>query len=638
VTSEDRDLGLGRAITRRDFLNGIAMTAGGLAAAWWAELGPGARAAAAAAPYPPALTGLRGSADGTYEVAHELRDGTIWKKHPAAADTGERYDLVVVGGGLSGLAAAYFFRARAGRRARILILDNHDDFGGHARRNEFSVAGRLLIGYGGTMSIESPKPYSREARRLMTELGIDPPALEARAADPAAYRSLKLGEGIFFDRETFGTDRLVAGAGDRPWREFLADAPLSSAARRDIARVEGANVDYLSGASTQAKRERLSSISYKDFLLTIARVSPDVIPFYQARTHDLYGVGVDAVPALDCWAIGLPGFQGLNLEAGPGGRMSVTAAGEAEEQAEPYHFHFPDGNASVARLLVRSLVPAAMPGRTVEDLVTARANYDRLDAPGADVRIRLGSTAVRARHVGPARRHVEVEYVRDGRLSSVRGAACVLACWNSVIPHLCPELPAAQQDALRYGVKVPLVYTNVALRRWDAFATLRLHAIHAPGAYHTSLNLDSTIQLGRYASARAPEEPIVLHMLRTPCLPGLPAREQHRAGRVELLSTTFETFERQIRDQLARMLGGGGFDPARDIAGITVNRWAHGYAYEYNPLWDPDWPEDRQPCVIARRPFGRIAIANSDAGAYAYTDGAIDQAYRAVDELISAQG
>ena len=157
--------------------------------------------------------------------------------------------------------------------------------------------------------------------------------------------------------------------------------------------------------------------------------------------------------------------------------------------------------------------------------------------------------------------------------------------------------------------------------------------------YHSSVELDEPVDIGAYRASRTPDDPVVVRMLRTPCSPGLSEREQHRAGRTELLQTPFSAFERNIRDQLARVLGGGGFDPARDIAAITVNRWPHGYAYEYNPLWDPDsfFTGGVTPNIIARRRFGRIAIANSDAAAAAYTDQAIDQAYRAVRELSSAE-
>jgi spermidine dehydrogenase len=336
--------------------------------------------------------------------------------------------------------------------------------------------------------------------------------------------------------------------------------------------------------------------------------------------------------------LGFPGFQGLGLEPGAAPHMGFTASGYAATGGSD-KFHFPDGNASIARLLVRSLVPGAIPGRSAQDIVTAPADYGRLDRPGAPVRIRLGSIAVRVRNVGEpgSARAAEVVYSRNGRQAAARGKAMVLACWNMMIPHLCPELPARQKDALRSLVKVPLVYTSVALRNWRAFKALRVHEIHAPGSYHSGVRLNETVDIGGYRSVRSPDDPILIHMMRAPCRPGLDEREQHRIGRAELLATSFEDFERNIRDQLARMLGPGGFDPAADITAITVNRWPHGYAYEYNPLFDPDWSEHEQPHVIGRAPFGRITIANADAGAGAYTDVAIEQAHRAITEVMAIQ-
>ena len=639
----DRTLGMHRRITRRDFLNGMAISAITSGKAFSVLVGfrsvfpqdqPGYD--------PPARTGLRGSHVGSFEVAHQVRDGRFAKQSGKPIDTGESYDLVVVGAGMSGLAAAHFYRARA-QNARILILDNHDDFGGHAKRNEFQVDGRLLVTFGGTVSIDSPFPYSVEARGLLTELGIDPLRLTA-ASDRAAthpYRHLK--PAFFFDRETFGAERLVAGLpgpnnGLSSWEEFAAETPLSPAARADLLRLHVGEVDYFEGLPSKEKKDRLSRISYGDFLRTLVKVDPAVVAFHQTRTHGLYGVGIDAVNALDCWALGYPGFRGLRLEPGAIARMGFTARGAATPQP-PYHFHFPDGNASIVRALVRQLVPGAAPGSTADDLVTARFDYAALDRRPAPVRIRLSSTVVEARHLGAVQHSqaVGILYSRAGRTYRVTGSHVVLACWNIMIPYLCPDLSAAQKEALGYGVKVPLVYTAVALRNWTAFQQLGIQRVTAPGMYHSSVWLEDPVTLGSYnATPHSPEDPVIVRMLRTPCRPELPEREQHRLGHIELFTTPFAQFERNIREQLARVLGPGGFDAARDIAGITVNRWPHGYAYEYNPLFDPEWAPGERPCEIARRRFGRMAIANSDAAAAAYTDQAIDQAYRAVEELLTA--
>lgn len=597
---------------------------------------------------PPVSTGLRGSHTGSFEIAHSLRDGTFWKNAPAPRPLAEKYDLIVVGGGISGLAAAHFYREKAGPGAKILILENHDDFGGHAKRNEFQLGGKVQLLNGGTMLIDSPTPYSPVAAALMTKLGIDPVALDKQCTDHSLYRSLGLGSGVFFDRETFATDRLLQSSrgmeeesaereqNESRWREFLSKAPLTDAARRDILRIETQNTDYLPGLSSAEKKDRLSRISYKDFLLKIAKIDSGAIAFYQTRTNGEWGVGIDAEPALDCWAIGLPGFQGLKLDPGSAPHMSYSGAGYANGGSD--RFHFPDGNASIARLLARDLIPAAVPGHSVEDVVTASVNYARLDSPESATRIRLNSTVVRVRNLAKANGagEVEVTYATGNEVYTVRGGTCVLACWNMAIPYLCPDLPEKQKEALHYLVKVPLVYASVGLRNWTAFQKLGVSNIYCPGAYWNSVSLNWSVNIGEYMSPRSPKEPVLLHLSRTPCKPGLPAREQHKAGRMELLVTTFETFERKIRDQLARTLSPGGFDPARDIAAIIVNRWPHGYGYEYNPLFDPDWPEGEAPHLIGRKLFGRIAIANSDSGATAYTDVAIDQAHRAVSELLSS--
>jgi spermidine dehydrogenase len=632
-------------------LNGVAIGAGGVLASGWLAASASARGSPSPQDLPgydpPTRTGMRGSHPGSFERAHALRDGTE-RIPPVPRATGEQYDLIIVGAGIGGLAAAYFYRARH-PDARMLILDNHDDFGGHAKRNEFRVDGRLLLSNGGTFAIESPFAYSPVARGLLAELGIDPPALARRDNRPQYYH--KLGRGVFFDRETFGADRFVAGlpeaaaagsASTAGWAAFLAQTPLSDAARTDIMRIETGGVDYFPGLTSDAKKDRLSRMSYRDYLLEIVKAHPDVLPFYQTRTHDLFAVGIDAVPALDCWGLGFAGFVGLRLTPGPYERMGYTAKGAATPGQAPYSFHFPDGNASIARILVRRLVPGVLPGNTCDDIVTAPADYRRLDAEGAPLRIRLSSTVVHVEHVGSpaAARTVEVTYARAGEVLTVRGAAVVMASWNMMLPYLIPALPDEQKDALHYGVKVPLVYTKVATRNWRAFARLGVRGIDTPGMYHASIDLDGPVDIGAYRGSRSPAEPVVLSLLRTPCRPGLSEREQHRAGRAELLTTPFATFERNIRDQLARVLGPAGFDPDRDIAAITVNRWPHGYAYEYNPLWDPPdfFAGGVTPNRIARRPFGRITIANSDAAAAAYTDRAIDEAYRAVEELPDSSG
>jgi len=635
----DRRLGEDRPIPRRDFLQGALVGAasalcGPLLRAHADETMTAAGMAAQDQPgyYPPILTGMRGSHPGSFEAAHALRDG---RDAGAGSDTGESYDLVIVGGGISGLSAAHFFRARHGADARILILDNHDDFGGHAKRNEFHMRDGLQLSNGGTLEIDSPRPYSAVSAGLIRELGIDVEALSRRCENRKFYTGLGLHRSAFFDRETFGADHLAVGLGSTPIAHALAHAPLSARARADIERIEEGSVDYLPGVPSADKKLQLSRISYRDFLRDLVKADPKALAYYQPRSHDEWAVGIDAVSALDCWAFGLPGFRGMHLEGGSIARMGYTPSGYKDTGGSTT-LHFPDGNATIARLLVRSLLPDAVPGSSAEDVVTARVDYPLLDRPASTVRLRLSSIVLGAQHLGdPASaREVQVRYVRGGRVQTVRARGCVLACYNAMIPYLVPELPEAQKAALHQLVKSPLVYTSVALRNWQAFSKLAIEQVYAPGSYHSTVHLNPNVNIGSYHSPATPDQPMLLRMVRVPTHPGLSEHEQNKAGRAELLATPFATFERTIRDQLARMLQGGGFDPARDIEAITVNRWPHGYAPEYNPLWDPEVPPQERANVIARAPFGRLTIANSDSGAAAYTDSAIDQADRAVNELL----
>ena len=631
----DQALGMDQPITRRDFLNGAALLTTVAATPLLAPNPAAAQAALAAqdAPgyYPPQLTGMRGSHPGSFESAHALRDGS---PQPAPTDSGEEYDLIVVGAGISGLSAAHFYRAGTSAKARILLLDNHDDFGGHAKRNEFHLGDQLHLMNGGTLEIDSPRPYSPVAAGLISTLGIDVPKLEKTVEQKKFYERMGLDRGIFFDRETFGADKLIVGVNSKPAAKLFAAAPLSARAREQMTELQEGHTDYLPGLSAAEKKDRLSRMSYEAYLRDVVKAEPGVIKFYHARPMTEWAVGSDAVSALECWAFGFPGFQGLKLPKGSIERMGPTASGY-HDTGGSYHLHFPDGNATIARLLVRDLIPRAVPGKGVENVVTARTDYSQLDRPGMPIRLRLNSTVINVRHLeSPTQGKVQVTYLRDGKAVTARAKGAVLACYNMMIPYLCPDLPEPQKAALHELVKAPLVYTSVAIRNWRAFERLNLHEVYAPGAYFTEVRLNSHDNIGEYHSVRSADQPILVHMVRTPCKAGLIEHEQNKAGRAELLATSFETFERNIRDQLNRTLAPGGFDAARDVTAITVNRWPHGYAPEHNPLFEPDVPEAQRPHVIGRARLGRITIANSDAGGQAYTDSAINQAHRAVQELL----
>ena len=604
-------------VTRRDFLNGVSVALGASLLAPWADLiaqgwDPGSDY------YPPARTGLRGTHEGAWETMHARVQGKTWR----AGAPEEQYDLVIVGGGISGLASAHLYRKQR-PNARILILDNHDDFGGHAKRNEFSIDGQTRIGYGGTESIDTPSAYTAIAKETLVDIGIDT-ARFYEAYDQTLYAKLGLSKSILFDQENFGERKLVLGYGKVSWEEFARNAPLNDQARADFIRVQTETRDYLPGLTREEKYAKLRTVSYETWLRDYCKVDPQLLELYRKFGISFWCVGIDEIP---CTSIheydgGMPGLDHTLPRYGSRGN-------------EPYIFHFPDGNASVARLLVRKLIPAAMPGSTMEDVVTARADYSQLDRKGSAVRLRLNSTAVHVRHTA-SRNAVDVTYVHDARAHTVRARRVIMACYNMAIPHLCPELPAAQQHGLSYGVKVPLTYTKVLIPNWRAFAQLGTDFVYYTKDFFKQVELDYPVSLGSYKRSQTPDEPMVLHMCYVHHDGKSKGPEQWRDGRRRLMETSFAQFEGHVRDQLDAALKGGGFDAGRDIKAITVNRWPHGYAYSPELLWEPAYAsEAEKPWVIGRQRYGRIAIANSDAGAKADTNSAITQAWRAVQESLA---
>jgi len=629
-----KDLGMKRRIPRRDFLGGVAVAAG-LAAAPPLALGgadPGQPAAQVPADpellpdtYPPALTGLRGQYPGSFEEAHRTRDGAYAGALGIEDDTGEVYDLVVVGAGLSGLTAAHLFQRYLNGHGNVLVLDNHDDFGGHAKRNEFRHGHRVYLAAGGTLDIDTPYfPYSYTARALLAELGIDVGSYP-RHLNPQLYAGLT--EGVFFDREHFVRDGLVAGRGRKPWRQFFAEAPLTAAARADLLRVHTATVDYLPGLDAAGKAALLKRISYEQFLVQHVHLHREALPYFAGLAFR-NNKRIDTCPAYEASQHGSPGFQGMSIES--------------EKFPDPdYFFHFPDGNATIARLLVNRLVPGAWSEPCdAESIAVALVDYAKLDRPGSPTRIRLRSTVVRAEHEGDPRssRSVQVVYSRGGRLARVRARNVVLACHNNIIRYLVPELPQAQKTALAYASKVPMQYTNVLLRNWRPWQRLGVQSIVAPNGYHTELELVPPVSMGAYRFPDSPDEPVVARLTRNPNHPGLPRKTQQALGRQDMLVTPFEKIEQEVRAQLQRTLGAGGFDAPRDLLAITVNRWPHGYAYTYDTLADPAFADNEYPHVVGRQRLGRISIANADAGAAAFTNEAIDQAHRAVHDLLASRG
>lgn len=620
-------------ITRRDFLNGIA-----LSLATGTSLSPLealAEAHGSSTYYPPLLSGLRGSHPGSFEIAHAAAQAGARFGRPDE-QTDKTYDLVVVGGGISGLAAVYFYLQQEGSGKKVLVIDNHDDFGGHAKRNEFDVDGQELIGYGGSQSLESPGLYSKQAKQLLKDIGIEVDRFY-NYFDREYMQRQRLGPAIYFSREEYGEDLTLPNVMGDFRREFgssdpkkvIEKYPISDESKRSLAALLQSGEDYLAGMSSADKVELLSSISYTEFLRNHVGVTEEVVTIVRDRVNGYWGFGLDALSALEGWRLEQPGTSGLELDLDQDNFLS---------REEPYIFHFPDGNAGVARALVRALIPDALPGTTMPELVLGKVDYAELDRASNGVRVRLNSTAIDVRHT-PDQSHVDVTCIRDGKPERVCGKHVVMACYNAIVPHIVPEVPDDQREAISYAQKTPLVYINVAVRNWHAMAEIGCNNIYIPKpSLMYAIGLDFPVSVGDYAFTRSPDQPAVLHGTFLPTTPdqGLTQKEQNLLGQRRLFEMSFDDYESRIVRQLDGALGGAGFDVERDISGLTVNRWPHGYAYEYNELFDPPgYSPDNGPHIAGRAQIGRISIANSDSHAYAYVDGAIDAAYRAVQEQIN---
>jgi spermidine dehydrogenase len=570
--------------------------------------------------YPPLRTGLRGSHPGSYEAAHDLVQEKLSIKPPRETD--EQYDLIVVGAGVSGLAASHYYQKRFGAGSKILLLENHDDFGGHARRNEFDQGGDTRLAIGGAQYL-AHWLFTPVVDELMRDLGVDIELLLAEN-EFGFGRNGREGPAIWFDEATFGTNRLVTGCdlAGNVGHSMLAEIdafPIGEEARARLKAFYDRRTNALAGLSRREAGRYLTSTPYTRFLRERGGLNDEAIGLFEGSSHAFWGVNISTLSIQEALVNGSPGYHLL-------GRDTTARPHQAREGL------FPDGNASIARLLVRQLIPRVAPSADARSIAAAQFDYSELDRTGSPVRLRLNATALNVLRRG---KDAVITYAAAGRIRTVSARHCVLACNHSMIPYLCPDLPEAQKEAQRYQVKVPLVITNVLIRSGDAMGRLGINGAYCPGRMHANVYMLKGISSGGYSNRMSDPGPVVLTFSGTIVPPAgvTDVREGFRQSRKKMLELTFAQYEREIRTVLDGMLGPAGFDGERDILAITVNRWPHGFAYEYRDLYDPAFPKGKAPHYTARLPWGNVAIANADAGASAYLGNAVDQAYRSVQEL-----
>jgi spermidine dehydrogenase len=570
--------------------------------------------------YPPFFRGIRGSHDSAFKYAHQIAFDNRSFKTDIKLDT--EYDLIVVGAGISGLSSAFFYLQKINPKAKILILDNHDDFGGHAKRNEFIVDGEILLSYGGTQSFDTISEYSNITNNLLEDLGIDLSKFE-NYYDKEFFSKYDLSSGIFYDEDNYLENKIVKSTlpsntsfesfsdGYMPYlkkpssfKDTIKDIPLSQKDKGNLYKILESHesvddyddlsyVEFLKEAfdiKNKALLELLSNVMIEDMAL-----GGDTLSVEEASYGGLLGVSKAFVSSLS---------EFLN--------------------SDKYIYHFPDGNATLARMLVKKLIPSVANFDSVERCVSAKYDYAKLDTKVNQVNIRLNSTVSSIKN---DKNKTIVEYIKDDKVYEIKAKHTIMAGWHSMASYIINDIPKEQKKLLKENTKMPLVYVQVALKNWEFIKKAGVATNYCPSSYFQFVNIDFPINIGSYRAIKEPNKPIVLTMIRVPTPKAInnDIKEILKQGRYELLGTSYDDFKNSIKKQLTKMYSKYGFEYEKDVADIVINRWSHGYTYEGSL--------SKKELKKATKSFGNIYFANSDSNGSAYTDAAIDMAYKAISEI-----
>lgn len=634
---EDNALGMGGDITRRDFLDAALLGVGGALLAAPAPASAHATARPLAQARADNWTGYGGVGDyahangNTQEVivaAHRIRDGAYAKLPPGVSDTGEAYDLVVVGGGISGLAAAWYYKKGSGGARKCLVLENHPVFGGEARQNEFLVNGHRLIGPQGSNQGSVPRAgtdsplndiwsdlnLEREIRYQEWDASLKPLRFQMdNYAHMEGVDESLVDVGYFFDEHS--------GA-PRPtwlrniWANGLADAPFPDDVKRDLLKWRNST-----GESTDEFRRKLDTMTYKDYIERELGLRPEVTKMAEPVVGLINGASPDAVSAFAASQIGMPGtsarVRGMN---------------------GPLPLSFPGGNAAYARCYVRSLLPAAMPTATnLDGIFEGKINFAALDRADEATRIRLGTTVVRVEHVAKAGSpdHVAVTYEKGGALRRVTAKRVIMASGGWVNKHVLADLPSAIGDAYGQFYYAPAMVVNVALTNWRFLYELGAPACRWFGdGFGFSCNIRRPMVAGAYQPPFHPDQPTILTFYLGLYTPGQSAYDQGVMGRAKLLEASYADIERRIRQQMITLFLDAGFNPSSDIAGIVLNRWGHARL-----LQPPGFHFGRDgklsPREVVEQGYGNVLIAHSELNGHQNFTGAMAQGKRAAEQALA---
>jgi spermidine dehydrogenase len=623
---------MGASVTRRDFL-GSALLASG--SALFSGVTPTELLAST-----DNFTGYGGvgeysrSNGNTLDVlkaGHAIRDSLYDPLPKDVIDTGETYDCVIVGGGISGLAAGLFFQRSADPQMKCLVLENHPIFGGEAKQNEFLVDGKRLVAHQGSAIYQIQYPHSFLAH-FYDSIGLEKPKLTYQrwsgpdrelplSKTPYEATGLQHGQYGFWFGARFGqkpgmwlTD---------PIGKNLEGAPIANGTRGEWLRwLKGEPVEKTKFEHPKIEGDAISryldSITLEQHFMERFGLSRETVrTFLSPVEGGGSGLGPDALSAYSEYAFEM--LHPLPEENGGSDQM------------------FPGGNTTIARLMLKSLIPSAIDGQNDVNSVSRNpVNFSNLDRSENLARIRLSCTVIHVQHDGEVNKanSVIVAYSRDGKLYKLKARSLVMAggCWTT--KHIVKDLPETHRRAYAEFYRSPCMMANVAVRNWRFLYKMGMTGCRWFEGLGNYLEVCKLAITGTSEATISPDSPIVLSLKVLYSYPGESTEEQGHRGRGEMLGTSFRDYERQIREQFNEMFARAGLDTQRDIAGIILNRWGHAYL---SPQPGFFFGLDGRPAareILREAPFGRISFANTDlAGAMDHRY-SILEAQRATQQLL----
>lgn len=604
--------GLHKPIQRRDFLQGMAFGAGLLASG--CALNFGKRGGKNLRHRDASNFSISGQNDEVKTRGHSVR-ALNSKCFNQAKDLGEYYDLIVVGAGFSGMASALHYQELVGAKAKILILENHDSFGGHATRNTFCHEGKTYISSGGAYTLESPEDSPEQTLTMLEKVGVSFEKLSKYRTD--AYQKLGLSSCLLFDSRIFPIEKVqwLPNFHCSKMQEFFSKTPLEEDEKKELVEFYTTHKNYLEGIENE--ESFLKKISWENFIRKNMKLGDLSVAFANLYSTDLLGLGCDAVSAYEARKIG-PGFLGMDGEGFVYKKNNLIFDYETE-------YRFPDGLHTVARAFAKTLLPTAFPkAESLEELFLSEVDSKELENSKQNVHFRFRSMVTRIEH--NSRNSVDVYYRNaEGKDFKISSKSVIMSGWGMVSKYIVPELPQEQRSSLEDYTYTPVVYINVLLRNWKAFAKIGASKMYLPHGYCTWMSLADPIHIGKYRPSYDPKEPIILSMYKYFYTPGLDVKSQVVKGRTEMESKSFQDFEKEIREELHHLFSPWGFDVSKDILGIQINRWAHGYNF-FSGV------SSSQSFLRGRAPLGRISFAGADAGGNPWMQSALEQGIRSAEE------